>query len=382
MAAIWESLAMPLLTLLWAIEYRKDWDGAISYFQDALPIRQKNLGRDHPLVAQVLFKLGTSHSRRDEFELGSDCLSECLRIRSSTVGPEDTLVADTLFELAGTLKESHQVSGKLDPSQCYVDAIRIYRQSLGESHVKVAKCLARLGDILDAKKDSKKAGSCYEKAVAIFEAKLKANPTPEMMRDYNVERDYEAYAEALLDWARFLDNTGNDGSAMKTYRRALVLLHAVRAQDDDIIDSTLCRIANVLNRQGRSAEAVQLLEQVKERRIAAVGENHPLVADIYFSLSHVCVKRRDYPAAIDALESCLRIRRATLGPFSEEVGAVITQIGVIQALKAEFPKAIRTWDEALAIYKKSGLQEHDLAVADVREHQENAKRMLATTDGK
>jgi hypothetical protein len=33
-------------------------------------------------------------------------------------------------------------------------------------------------------------------------------------------------------------------------------------------------------------------------------------------------------------------------------------------------------------YKKSGLQEDDLAVADVREHQENAKRMVATTDGK
>ncbi len=307
-------------------------------------------------------------------------MSECLRIRTSAIGQENTLVADTLFELAGTLKASLQVSGKLDPSQCYVDAIRIYRQSLGESHVKVAKCLARLGDILDAKKDTKKAGSCYEKAVAIFEVKLKANPTPDMMRDYNVERDYEAYAEALLDWARFLDNTGNDGSAMKTYRRALVLLQVVRAQDDEVIDSTLCRIANILNRQGRSAEAVQLLDQVKERRIAAVGEDHPLVADIYFALSHVYEKRRDYQDAIDTLETCLRIRRATLGPFSEEVGAVLTQIGVVQSLKAEFAKAIRTWDEALAIYNKSGLSGDHPAVAEVREHQQNAKRMLATTD--
>lgn len=202
-----------------------------------------------------------------------------------------------------------------------------------------------------------------------------------MMRDYDVERDYEAYAEALLDWAKFLDNTGNDGSAMKTYRRALVLLHVVRAQDDDVIDNTLCRIANVLNRQGRSAEAVQLLDQVKERRIQAVGENHPLVADIYFALSQVYEKRRDYQVAIDTLETCLRIRRATLGPFSEEVGAVITQIGVVQSLKAEFAKAIRTFDEALAIYKKSGLSGDDPAFAEVIEHQLNAKRMLATTDG-
>jgi tetratricopeptide (TPR) repeat protein len=292
------------------------------------------------------------------------------------MGQDHDVVADTLFELAGTLKDSLQVSGKLEPSQCYVDAIRIYRQSLGESHVKVAKCLARLGDILEAKKDLKKAGNCYEKAVAIFEVKLKANPTPEILRDYNLECDYEAYAEALLDWATFLDNTGNDGSAMKTYRRALVLLQVVRGQDDEIIDTTLSRIANVLGRQGRSGEALQLLEQVKKRRIAVVGENHPLVADVYFSLSQLCEKNRDYQAATAALESCLRIRRATLGPFTEEVGAVIAQIGVVEAQQTEFSKALRTWDEALAIYKKAGLPQEDVAVLDVKEHQENARHML------
>jgi tetratricopeptide (TPR) repeat protein len=346
-----------------------------------LPIRQKNLGRDHLQVADVLFKLGIAHKNRDEFELSSDCLNECLRIRTNMIGQEHTLVADTLYELAGTLRGSLQVSGKLDPTQCYVDAIRIYRQSLGESHVKVAKCLARLGDILEAKKDNKKAGNCYEKAVAIFEVKLKRNPTPEMIQDYNVVRDYEAYAEVLLDWASFLDKTGNDGSAMKTYRRALVLLQVLRSQDDEVINHTLCRIANVLGREGRSREAVQLLEQVKERRIAAVGENHPLVADIYFSLGRLCEKKREYQEAIDALETCLRIRRATLGPFSEEVGGVITEIGVVQAHNAEFAKAIRTWDEALAIYKKTGLSDEDLAIADVREHQQNAKHMLEAMDG-
>lgn len=324
--------------------------------------------------------MGISHKKREEFELGSDCLSECLRIRTQSMGQEHDFVADTLFELAGTLKDSLQVSGKLDPSQCYVDAIRIYRQSLGESHVKVAKCLARLGDILEAKNDLKKAGNCYEKAVAIFEVKLKANPTPEIMRDYNLERDYEAYAEALLDWATFLDNTGNDGSAMKTYRRALVLLQVIRGQDDEVIDNTLTRIANVLGRQGRSGEALQLLEQVKKRRIAVVGENHPLVADVYFSLSQLCEKNRDYPAATAALESCSRIRRATLGPFTEEVGAVITQIGVVEAHQAEFAKALRTWDEALAIYQKAGLSEDDEAVLDIKEHQENARQMLESLE--
>ena len=332
-------------------------------------------------MSDVLFRLGIIHKKKEEYELGSDCLSECLRIRTAAKGEDHTIVADTLFELAGTLKDSRLVSGKLDPSQCYVDAIRVYRQSLGESHVKVAKCLARLGDILEAKGDRKKAGNCYEKSVAIFESKLESNPNIEVVRDLNLEEDYEAYAEALLDWATFLDSTGNDGSAMKTYRRALMLFQNLRGRDDEIIDNTLCKIANVLGRQDRFGEALQLLEQVKKRRISSVGENHPLVADVLFALSQLFDKKRDYYSAMSSLENCLRIRRATMGPFSEEVASVQMHIGIVQANRADFKAAMRSWDEARAIYRKAGLEEDDEAVLAVKQHQSNAKHMLESIDG-
>lgn len=320
------------------------------------------------------------HKRIEGYERSADYFSECLRIRSAVYGPDHSAIADTLFELAGAMTEGENVSGKLDPAQCYIDAIRIYRQSLGESHIAVAKCLARLGDIMEQKGNQQKAGSCYEKSVAIFESKLDDGPAIEDIDDLQLEDDYEAYAAAVLDWATFLDGRGNDGSAMRTYRRALVLYKALRGGEDEIIDDTLCKIADVLGRQERVTEALKLLEEVKKRRIAAVGENHPFVADIYYSLSKLHEKQREYAHAISSLEACLRIRRATAGPFSEEVGDVLTSIGSIQASKADFRTAVRSFEEALAIFKKAGVSKDDNKVTTACELLANAEHMLEVVE--
>jgi tetratricopeptide (TPR) repeat protein len=333
-------------------------------------------------VAEVLFKLGKCHKRRREFDLATDCLVECLRIQISAKGEDNETVGDTLFELGGTLlQESSLDHGNTDPAQCFVDAIRIYRHSLEDTNsIKIGKCLAKLGLVLSAKKAFQKAGNCYEKAITIFDASLIPNPTREMLNDYDVQCDYEAYAEALLDWARFLDIGGNDGSAIKTYRRALVLMKVINGSDD-VIDDTLCRIANILGRQQHAGEAVDLLEQVKNRRIASVGENHSLVADVHLLLAFILEKKRDYPAAIVSLQKCLQIRHTLGDSHSLDVAATLTQIGVNQAHQAEFATAIRTWDEAIVILKKNGVADEDVGILNIKEHQENARHMLESLEG-
>ena len=367
-------------SFLYRPEHEREWDEALRCFEAALPGRQKSCtGTDQIPVANVLFKLGSMHKRRDDNETSADYFSECLRIRTTAYGPDHVTIADTLYELAGAMTDGEKVSGKIDPPQCYVDAIRIYRQTLGESHVSVAKCLARLGDIMESRNDLAKAGNCYEKSVAIFETNLSDNPSPQDIDSLSMEDDYEAYASAVLDYASFLDSAGNDGSAMKTYRRALVLYRALRGGDDEVIDETLCKIANVLGRQERFSEALQLLEQVRKRREAS-GDEQPFVGDVYFALANLHEKQREYPRAIAALEVCLRIRRATTGAFSEDVGTVLKNIGRMQAQRADFRAAIRSWEEALAIYQKAGVPSDTEDVKQIYNMLGNAEHMLETMD--
>ena len=361
-------------------EARKHWEEAVEQFQRALAARQKSLGRDHLLVGEVLFKLGTLHGRREEWDLGSDCFSECLRIRTLVRGADHLEVADTLFQLAGCLKYSEN-KGKLDPSQCYADAIRVYRQVLGENDVSVGKCLAKLGGILDAKNDHKKAGGCYERAVVIFESQLREDPSREEMNHLSLEDDYDAYAGALFDYGTFLDRTGSDGSAMKTYRRALQLYQTVRGRDHEMVGTTLCKIASVLSRLERFTEAMQLYGEVLKRRISEVGDTHPLVADVYYGMSQLLDKKKEYQAATLSIEKCLRIRRATLGPWSEEVADTLIMAGVIQRNRASFKGAMESWDEALAVYKKAGVADEDEKVIDVLKLVGAARQMQDSLEG-
>lgn len=370
-----------LNNLVLQIECRKEWNEAIACFQETLTVRQKVHGRDHLLVADVLFRLGTSHKKRGESDLGSDCLAECLRIRTVAKGEDDICVADALFELAGTLGESLSASINLDPTQCYVDSIRIYRQSQGEHRIKIAKCLACLAKMMEAKKNVEKASSCYKQAVGIFEAKLSLTPTNEELMDYRIELEYEAYIGVVLDYATFLDHEGSDGLAMENYHRAVGLLRNVRGEHDGDIDSVLAKVAAVLDRQNRTEEALTLLQTVKERRISALGEDHPIVATTLYEISKVLDKQENHEAALESLEECLRIRRATKGRFSESVAFTLLQIGVVQAHAAQFEEAIITWNDALATYKRAGFQDEDVAVINVLEYQESAKHMLETLNG-
>jgi len=322
-------------------ECRKEWDEAIVCFQETLKIRQQQQihheessrrdddDHDALLVADVLFRLGINHKQqqqqqqhdpRRQLELASACFAECLRVRTiaAAAAKEDDdigctiLVADALYELAGTIIRSSSLQQEttsttttnLDPTECYVDAIRIYKKassslSLEEDdddnnkqqrkqqqqhshHIKIAKCLARLAKIMESSNDDndsvEKASSCYQQAVSIFESELPPIPTHEALMDYRIELDYEAYIEVLLDYAVFLHrNTTTDNNnnllllPMDICHRAVTLLQSgVRVcENDEAIDTALRQVAGILNSHNRPEESLQLLQKVEERKATA-----------------------------------------------------------------------------------------------------------------
>lgn len=243
---------------LLVIEFQNEWQEAIAYFQKTLTIRQTIYDRDHVLIANTLFHLGKAHTQLGESDLGSACLEECLRIRVVAKGDEYDMisVADALFELAATLDENPQKDDNdhdttdnkiLDPTQCYVDAIRIYRkestQLEKDYYIQIAKCLACLAQIKSNNKDEEdieKSKSCYKQALDIFESKLSLTPTEESLMDYRIVIDYEAYVQVLLDYATFLSKHGSDedDSSMEIHQRAEILIQRIPQRCEDDTDNS------------------------------------------------------------------------------------------------------------------------------------------------
>mmetsp|Transcript_15993 Transcript_15993/g.24209 ORF Transcript_15993/g.24209 Transcript_15993/m.24209 type:complete len:376 (+) Transcript_15993:126-1253(+) len=246
-------------------EFQNEWQQAIAYFQKTLTIRETIYDRDHVLIANTLFHLGKAHTQLGDSDLGSACLEECLRIRVVAKGNEYDMisVADALFELAATLDENPKRDDNddnttdnkiLDPTQCYVDAIRIYRkestQSEKDYYIQIAKCLAHLAKIKNNNKDEEdieKSKSCYKQALDIFESKLSLTPTEESLMDYRIVMDYEAYVQVLLDYTTFLSNHGSDddNSSTEIHQRAEILIQRIPQRcEDDTDKSFLLSVAS------------------------------------------------------------------------------------------------------------------------------------------
>lgn len=87
-------------------------------------------------------------------------------------------------------------------------------------------------------------------------------------------------------------------------------------------------------------------------------------------------KRKNYPAAMKAYSDCLRIRSSRHGSDSMEVAQVVVNIGVVRGNKGDFTGALKSWNKALAIYRKHGLKDDDALVATVLSHQHLAAELI------
>jgi len=65
------------------------------------------------------------------------------------------------------------LQGRLDEAQQYLEeALSIRQRALGDDHHLTAQSLAQLGIILKDQGDTARARTCYERALAIFEAQF------------------------------------------------------------------------------------------------------------------------------------------------------------------------------------------------------------------
>jgi hypothetical protein len=59
-----------------------------------------------------------------------------------------------------------------------------------------------------------------------------------------------------------------------------------------------------------------------------------------------------------------------------EVAQVVVNIGVVRGNKGDFSGALKSWNKALAIYRKHGLNDDDALVATVLSHQHLAANLI------
>ena len=137
--------------------------------EQALHIREKTLGPEHPDVAASLNNLAGLYQDQGKYTEAEPLFQRALKIREKTLGPEHPDVASSLNNLALL----YATQGKYAAAEpLYQRALKIDEKALGPEHPKVAIGLNNLAGLYKAQGKYAEAEPLYQRALKIWEKAL------------------------------------------------------------------------------------------------------------------------------------------------------------------------------------------------------------------
>ncbi|MFL5590081.1 MAG: tetratricopeptide repeat-containing protein, partial [Ktedonobacteraceae bacterium] len=107
-------------------------------YQQALAIREKALGPEHPDVASTLSSLATNYSSQGKYPQAEPLYQQARAIQEKALGPEHPDVASTLSNMA----TNYSNQGKfLQAEQLYRRLYTLYLRALGPGHIKTMEAM-------------------------------------------------------------------------------------------------------------------------------------------------------------------------------------------------------------------------------------------------
>ena len=165
------------------------------------------------------------------------------------------------------------------------------------------------------------------------------------------------------------ETAGADVTAREFLRRGGERLASELADQPELRAELGHTIGVIYGRLGLFDEAVPLLESALETRREVRGGEHPEVAESLDELGLVLAIRADYPAAEEHLRQALALRRHLFGDRHVEVAASLEHLGGLLEKLGDFRAAERLYRQALAIRQEllgprsAGVAESLLALA-------------------
>jgi CHAT domain-containing protein/tetratricopeptide (TPR) repeat protein len=263
-----------------------------------LAISEAALGKDHPLVANPVIRLGNLYMAQGLYARAEPLLERGLAIRETVLGKDHPDVALALGSL-GSLYMAQGLYARAEPLLERALAIKEAVSSKSDPHVAIP--LSKLGNLYLAQGLYRRAEPLLQRALALWEAAFGKN-------DPDV-------ADALHDLATLYSAQGLYGQARPLYERALAIRGATSGKNHPRDAETLNHLAMVHLAQHRLAKALPLLT-----RAFAISEQRLRQEALGFSEGHMARflqflrtdEERLY-ALLRAHPDNARVRRLALG---------------------------------------------------------------------
>lgn len=285
-------LQREMLTLLGRIyERRGAYELALPLLGEAVALGRRTLEPSREL-AQSLNDLGVALGQKAELDAARATLEEALAMRRKVLGGEHPEVAVTHSELGRVLFDQGHLG---EAEACFRTALAIRQKALGPADHETATSMSDLGLLLRQKGDRAGAEILFRETLAV----TRGSRGPK----------HPDIATALANLALTVNERGDHAAAEAMFREALAIGNASLGRDHPNNAQRLANLAGVLRVQGKLAEAAARNEEALALSRPALGLEHPAVARQEVGLARVYLGQGRPAAAEPLLRHALGVQQ-------------------------------------------------------------------------
>jgi CHAT domain-containing protein len=324
------------------------YEEAVPLAKRALAIREKNLGKNHPSVADSLYNLAELYRNQGKYADAEPLSKRALLIYEKVRGKDHPDVTNSLNNLAVLYSDQGKYA-QAEP--LYQRALDIDIKALGENHSNVATSLNNLAALYSDQGKYTQAEPLYQRAVAILEEVL--------------GKDHASVATSLNNLANLYRDQGKYVQAEPLFQRALAIREKVLGKDHPDIANSLNNLAGLYRNQGKYAKVEPLYQRALTIREKVLGKDHPDIANSLNNLAELYANQEKYAEAEILYQRALSINIQALGKDHPFVAIILNNLTTLYASQGKYAEAETLYELSLAIIEKTLGKDHPFVAASL-----------------
>jgi serine/threonine-protein kinase len=288
---------------------------AAAVLEEALAIRRRLLGDDHPDVAATLYGLGAAAHSRGDHAAATERFERALEIyrrHPRELHPEGAAALHDLGAVALFRGDFARAEPLLRES------LEIFERLYGERHPQTALSLGAIAHLHHERGRPLAAEPLFRRALAVQTALLgAAHP--------NTVATRQGLAATLCDLARYGEAEGLLRLVVEDQRRGYGPEHGYTVH-------ALLLLGECRRRAGSHAEAAATFEEALSLSRTPAGADHPYTAKALAGLGRTALDAGDAAGAVETLRQALAVAERVLRPDHRQV--LSTEAALAEALAA------------------------------------------------
>jgi tetratricopeptide (TPR) repeat protein len=320
-------------------------DQAIKLFRDAISIYSSKMGDDHATTISTRELFGQVLENAKLYDEAINTYYLVTVMRRALNGERDPGAADSLVSIARVLRKKSDFSQSIKELK---RALKIYRESLGDSHIKVSQTVDEIASLYVTIGD-------FEKSAAILEEVVKLKAATIGMKSVQV-------AQTLVCLATTYECSEQFSKSMKSLKKAYKIYTEVGGYSSADSTSTLNKIAQLYEATGDNNRAsIAYLGVLRGRKINH-GDDHLLVGETYFRLGRTLRETGQTDKALKCMKEALPIYIGKGVEISdvEMIAEIMHEMAMIHKEKGQLNEAARILRQELGVRRKVGQPEFPL----------------------